>query len=91
MTLITCYAKLNFHFSDLRSLLPHRDTNDYTVHSNILQRATLSARRRFVSSFVSVVVDGGNKLSVFAPEWIPINSLLFKKGKSERYQALSLT
>ena len=26
MTLITCYAKLNFYFSDLRSLLPRRDT-----------------------------------------------------------------
>ena len=26
MPLITCYTKLNFHFSDLRSLLPRRDT-----------------------------------------------------------------
>ena len=26
MPLIICYAKLNFHFSDLRSLLPRRDT-----------------------------------------------------------------
>ena len=26
MPLITCYAKLNFHFFDLRSLLPPRDT-----------------------------------------------------------------
>ena len=28
MPLITCYAKLNFHFSDLRSLLPRRYTCD---------------------------------------------------------------
>ena len=24
---LTCYAKLNFHFSELRSLLPRHDTN----------------------------------------------------------------
>ena len=27
MPLITCYAKLNFYFSDLRSLLSRRDTD----------------------------------------------------------------
>ena len=29
MPLLTCCAKLNFHFSDLRSLLPRRDTYIY--------------------------------------------------------------
>ena len=32
--LITCYAKLNFHFSDLRSLLPRRDTFHSHSHSH---------------------------------------------------------
>ena len=27
MPLITCYARLSFYFSDLRSLLPRHDTN----------------------------------------------------------------
>ena len=29
MPLITCYAKLNFYFSDLRSPFSRRDTNNY--------------------------------------------------------------
>ena len=33
MPIITCYAKLNFDFSDLRSLLPRRDT--YELNSAI--------------------------------------------------------
>ena len=34
MPLITCYAKLNFCFSDLRSLLPHRHTYNGIKISN---------------------------------------------------------
>ena len=43
MPLITCYVKLNFHFSDLRSLLPRRDTyiNSYNNLKNPFQIAHL--------------------------------------------------
>ena len=41
MPLIPCYAQLNFHFSDLRSLLPRRDTYTEVIsktHYNCLQQ-----------------------------------------------------
>ena len=43
MFLITCYAKLNFHFSDLRSLLPCRDTDNVNIFPCTFSRNDIGA------------------------------------------------
>ena len=49
MPLITCYAKLSFHLSDLRSFLPLRDTNGLSKNiTKLFSEPKLSSEQRIV-------------------------------------------
>ena len=62
MPLITCYAKLNYHFSDIRSLLPRRDTYVFIDIDHITMRLyqyiynmRFVTKYKYLTSFLSSI------------------------------------
>ena len=58
MPLITCYAELNFHFSDVRSLFPRRDTYMYIEGVDFQHYAQHYCQSHyFVGFFIMIDID----------------------------------